>query len=498
MLFGASNDTIDKNSIVVPLIPLRDIVIFPYMVVPLFVGRERSINALDYAMDNNKSILLSAQRKAKVDNPTEKDIYKTGTLGNILQLLRLPDGTVKVLLEGKKRGVVKEFFPSKEILMVKVDEMSEVNDLTKETEALIRSVLKTFEIYMKLDKKIPPEILMSISSIQDPSRLADTIVAQLAIKLSDKQSVLEIHNATKRLEKVYSLMEAEIEILEVENKIRTRVKKQMEKSQKEYYLSEQMRAIQKELGDKDEFQSDIQELENRIKNKKMSKEATKKVKQELKKLKLMSPMSAEATVVRSYIDWVISLPWLTITKEKHDISEAENILEADHYGLKKVKERILEFLAVQELVGKLKGPILCFVGPPGVGKTSLAKSIARATGKKFVRLSLGGMRDEAEIRGHRRTYIGSMPGKIIQSLKKSGSNNPVFLLDEVDKMSMDFRGDPASALLEVLDPEQNHSFNDHYLDINYDLSRIMFITTANSLHNIPYPLMDRMEIIRIA
>lgn len=481
-----------------PLIPLRDIIVFPYMVVPLFVGRERSINALEFAMEKNKNILLAAQKKAKVDDPKEDDMYEIGTFGTILQLLRLPDGTVKVLVEGKKRAIIKEFVSDKDIFLVKAVEMQEESGDKKETEALMRSVIKCFETYTKLNKRVPPELLMSITSIEDPSRLSDTISAHLTAKLAEKQTLLEISNPDERLEKLYRLMKSEIEILEVESKIRGRVKKQMEKSQKEYYLSEQMRAIQKELGEKDDFKNDLQELEAKLKKKKMSKEATKSAKKELSKLKLMSPMSAEATVVRNYIDWLISLPWFDVSEVKLDIDEAEKILEEDHYGLKQVKERIIEFLAVQSLVGKLKGPILCFVGPPGVGKTSLAKSIARSTGKKFIRLSLGGVKDEAEIRGHRRTYIGSMPGKIIQSLKKVGSNNPVFLMDEIDKMSNDFRGDPASALLEVLDPEQNSTFNDHYLDIDYDLSQIMFITTANSMHNIPYALMDRMEIIRIA
>ena len=437
---------------VTPLIPLRDIIVFPYMVVPLFVGRERSINALEFAMEKNKNILLAAQKKAKIDDPKEEDMYEVGTFGTILQLLRLPDGTVKVLVEGKKRAIIKEFVPDKDIFLVKAIELQEESKGKEETEALMRSVIKCFETYTKLNKRVPPELLMSISSIEDPSRLSDTISAHLTAKLAEKQTLLEISNPDERLEKLYRLMKSEIEILEVESKIRGRVKKQMEKSQKEYYLSEQMRAIQKELGEKDDFKNDLQELEAKLKKKKMSKEATKNAKKELRKLKLMSPMSAEATVVRNYIDWLISLPWFDVAEAKLDIDEAEKILDEDHYGLKQVKERIIEFLAVQSLVGKLKGPILCLVGPPGVGKTSLAKSIARSTGKKFIRLSLGGVKDEAEIRGHRRTYIGSMPGKIIQSLKKVGSNNPVFLMDEVDKMSSDFRGDPASALLEVLGP----------------------------------------------
>src|SRR3989338_2365368 len=499
-MFFKDNKDMDKKTkeISMPLIPLRDIVVFPHMVVPLFVGRDRSVKALELAVSQNKSIMLAAQKKAKTDDPAEDDIYKIGTIGNILQLLRLPDGSVKALVEGVKRARINEFIPSKECFMVKVDEMAEEAEDTVETEALIRNVVKAFEVYVKLNKKIPPEMIMSVSSIDDPGRLADIIASHLLIKLHDKQALLELANATHRLERLYGFMEGEIEILEAEHKIRQRVKKQMEKTQKEYYLSEQMKAIQKELGEKDEFKGEIQELEEKIKNKKFSKEAAKKAKQELKKLKFMPPMAAEATVVRNYLDWLLSLPWAEVTEEEKDINEAEKRLEEDHYGLKQVKERIVEHLAVHGLVEEMKGPILCFVGPPGVGKTSLAKSIARATNRKFVRLSLGGVKDEAEIRGRRRTYIGSMPGRIIQSLKKAGANNPVFLLDEIDKMSTDFRGDPASALLEVLDPEQNHTFNDHYLDCDYDLSKVMFITTANSLQWIPYPLLDRIEVIRIA
>ncbi|MBI4948779.1 MAG: endopeptidase La [Deltaproteobacteria bacterium] len=497
MIFLNGGRNLKNDKMVIPLIPLRDIIIFPYMVVPLFVGRDKSIKALEHAMSHDKSILLAAQKKAKTEEPGSDDIYEVGTLGTILQLLRLPDGTVKVLVEGKKRAQIKEFVSEDECFMVSVEEIEEGIDETVETEALIRSVVKSFESYVKFNKRIPPEMIMSVSSIEDPSRLADTMASHLTIKLEDKQTLLTISSPTKRLERLYSIMESEIEILEVEQKIRQRVKRQMEKTQKEYYLSEQMKAIQKELGEKDEFKSEIQEFEEKLKSKKMSKEATRKAKQELKKLRLMSPMSAEATVSRNYIDWMVTLPWDHETEEKKDISEAERVLEEDHYGLKNVKERIVEYLAVRGLVDEMKGPILCLVGPPGVGKTSLAKSIARATGRNFVRLSLGGVKDEAEIRGHRRTYIGSMPGKIIQSLKKAGSNNPVFLLDEVDKMSHDFRGDPASALLEVLDPEQNHTFDDHYLDCDYDLSKIMFITTANSVQGIPYPLLDRMELIRI-
>jgi ATP-dependent Lon protease len=482
----------------VPLLPLRDIIVFPHMVVPLFVGRQKSIKALEEAMNKEKFVLLAAQREAKTNDPSEDDIYRVGTLGNVVQLLRLPDGTVKVLVEGKKRARVLRFLDQGEFFFVEAEEIEEACPKTTEIEALTRSINSTFEHYVKLNKKIPPEMIMSVASIDEPGRLADTIVAHLGIKIEDKQALLEIENPAERLERVLGYMRSEIEILEVEKRIRTRVKKQMEKTQKEYYLNEQMRAIQKELGEKDEFKNEIQEIEDRLKQKKMSAEAKEKVEKELKKLKMMSPMSAEATVVRNYIDWIISLPWHQYTDDKLDIQEAERVLEEDHYGLEKVKQRILEYLAVQSLAGQLKGPILCLVGPPGVGKTSLGRSIARATGRKFVRVSLGGVRDEAEIRGHRRTYIGALPGKIIQSMKKAGSGNPVFLLDEVDKMSTDFRGDPSSALLEVLDPEQNATFNDHYLDVDYDLSKVMFVTTANTLEGIPRPLQDRMEIIRIA
>ena len=482
----------------VPLLPLRDIIVFPHMVVPLFVGRQRSIKALEEATQKQSLIFLSSQKDAKTNDPTEEDIYKIGTLGAVVQMLKLPDGTVKVLIEGKKRAKVARFIANPDFFLVDVEDAPEVVERNTEVEALVREVHTTFENYVKLKKKIPPEMVMSVSSIDEPGRLADTIVAHLGIKLEDRQNLLETINAAERLEKVLGHMRAEIEILEVERRIRSRVKKQMERSQKEYYLNEQMRAIQKELGEKDEFKNEIQEIEEKLKQKKLSAEAKDKVEKELKKLKMMSPMSAEATVVRNYIDWIISLPWNDFTDDKLDINEAERVLEDDHYGLEKVKERILEYLAVQSLVGKIKGPILCLVGPPGVGKTSLGRSIARATGRKFVRVSLGGVRDEAEIRGHRRTYIGALPGKIIQSMKKAGSSNPVFLMDEIDKMSTDFRGDPSSALLEVLDPEQNTSFNDHYLDLDYDLSKVMFITTANTLDRIPRPLQDRMEIIRIA
>ncbi len=483
--------------IILPMLPLRDIIIFPHMVVPLFVGRERSINALEEAMNKGKELFLSAQRNAKVQDPEEKDIFTIGTIGSVIQLLRLPDGTVKVLVEGKKRARLVEYLSKKDLFLVRVEEVEELEGASSESEALLRSIQTSFEHFARLNRKIPQDMVLSISSIEDPGKLADTIVAHLNLKLPDKQEILEIQDKMKRLEKLFALLKSEIEILEVERKIRSRVRKQMEKTQKEYYLNEQMRAIQKELGEKDEFKNEVDELEARLRKKKMSKEANERTKKEIKKLRMMSPMSAEATVVRNYIDWILSLPWYDYTEEQVDIDAAEQILDEDHYGLKKVKERILEYLAVRALVEKMKAPILCFVGPPGVGKTSLGKSIARATSRSFVRASLGGVRDEAEIRGHRRTYIGALPGKIIQYMKKAGSGNPVFLLDEVDKMSTDFRGDPASALLEVLDPEQNHAFNDHYLDLDYDLTKVMFITTANTLFNIPRPLQDRMEIIRL-
>src|SRR5215471_15212881 len=480
-----------------PLLPLRDIIVFPHMVVPLFVGRQKSIKALEEAVAGKKMVFLVTQRDAKVNDPVAEDLYQVGTIGNVVQLLRLPDGTVKVLVEGKKRGRVVRHLGQSDCFWAEVEEIEEHSERTTEVEPLIGTINSTFENYVRLNKKIPPEMIMSTASIDDPARLADTIIAQLGVKLEDKQVLLETFNSAERLEKVLGFMRSEIEILEVERRIRNRVKKQMEKTQKEYYLNEQMRAIQKELGEKDEFKNEIQELEEKIRQKKLSSEARDKIEKELKKLKMMSPMSAEATVVRNYIDWLLSLPWYDYTEDKLDIQEAEKVLEEDHYGLEKVKERILAYLAVQSWVGQLKGPILCFVGPPGVGKTSLGKSIARATGRKFIRISLGGVRDEAEIRGHRRTYIGAMPGKIIQGMKKAGSGNPVFLLDEIDKMSTDFRGDPSAALMEVLDPEQNTAFNDHYLDVDYDLSKVMFICTANTLERIPRPLQDRMEIIRI-
>jgi len=484
---------------IVPLIPLRDVVVFPHMVIPLYVGRERSIAALDEAVNKEKDIFLASQKTAKTNEPSEEDIYSIGTLGTILHLLKLPDGTEKILVEGKKRGRIIRYLPNNSFFLVEVEEIIDTIETDLEVEALMRSLIATFESYSKLNPRIPPEMLVSVSNIDNPSRLADAVVIHLNIKIEERQKILEIFEPKTRLEKVLEHLQGEIEILEVEKKIKTRVKKQMEKTQKEYFLNEQMKAIQKELGEKDEFRSEIQELEERLKQRQkfMSQEAIKKVKKEIKKLKLMPAMSAEVTVVRNYIDWILSLPWGEKTEEKLDIKEAEKILEEDHYGLRQPKERILEYLAVRALVKKMKGQILCFVGPPGVGKTSLAKSIARATGRKFVRLSLGGVRDEAEIRGHRRTYIGALPGKIIQSMKKAGSNNPVFLMDEVDKMSMDFRGDPSAALLEVLDPEQNHAFNDHYMDLDYDLSDVMFITTANTLHPIQPALQDRMEVIRL-
>jgi ATP-dependent Lon protease len=480
-----------------PLLPLRDIVVFPTMVVPLFVGRARSIRALEDAMGRERDLLLCAQREAADDEPSEAGIHTVGTLGSIIQLLRLPDGTVKVLVEGRARARIRRFTSSEPFFVCEAEEIAETEERTVELEALMRSVHSGFETFVKLNKKIPPETLQTVTAIESAGRLADTIAGHLNLKLEERQHLLESLAPARRLEEVYARMQAEVEVLSVERKIRGRVKKQMERSQKEYYLNEQMRAIQKELGERDEFKNEIEELEQALKQKKMPQEAKARCEKEIRKLKMMSPMSAEATVVRNYVDWFLSLPWEDYKEERHDIGEAERVLDADHFGLEKPKQRIVEYLAVQALVERMKGPILCFVGPPGVGKTSLGKSIARATGRDFVRVSLGGVRDEAEIRGHRRTYIGALPGKILQSLKKAGSGNPVFLLDEVDKMSMDFRGDPSAALLEVLDPEQNHTFNDHYLDVDYDLSRIMFICTANVLHQIPRPLQDRMEIIQL-
>jgi ATP-dependent Lon protease len=481
----------------VPMLPLRDIVIFPHMVVPLFIGRERSIHALEYAMGQEKYILLCTQKDPRKDEPRENEVHKFGTLAAILQLLRLPDGTVKVLVEGKGRAIVRRFLQISHFFQVEAEELQEFWEITSETEALRRSAVTGFEAYAKLNKKVPQEAQQSVVGLDEPGRLADLVAGHLSIKAEEKQALLENLDGNRRLESVVALVNRENEILQIETRIKNRVKKQMEKTQREYYLNEQMRAIQKEMGEKEDLKSEIQELERRIRRKKMSAEATAKTKHEIKKLKLMSPMSAEATVSRNYIDWILSLPWYERSKDRHNLDEAETILNEDHYGLEKPKERILEHLAVQSLVKKMKGPILCLVGPPGVGKTSLAKSVARALGRNFVRLSLGGVRDEAEIRGHRRTYIGALPGKIIQHLKKAKTNNPVFCLDEVDKMSTDFRGDPSSALLEVLDPEQNFAFNDHYLDMDYDLSEVMFITTANNLYSIPPPLQDRMEIIRL-
>jgi ATP-dependent Lon protease len=479
-----------------PVLPLRDIVVFPYMVVPLFVGREKSIAALEEVMRADKQILLAAQKNAGDDDPSPDAIYEIGTLASVLQLLKLPDGTVKVLVEGNARAKITRYTANSSYFEAEVERVAEVPGAKDELEALARSVVTQFESYVKLNKKVSPEVLSNVGQIEDYAKLADTIASHLAVKISDKQDVLETASISERLERVYTLMESEISVLQVERKIRSRVKRQMEKTQREYYLNEQMKAIQKELGDSDE-RDDISEFEEKIENTKLSKEAKDKALAELKKLKQMSPMSAEATVVRNYLDWLLSIPWGIKGKVKKDIAEAQTILDQEHYGLEKVKERILEYLAVQARTNKLKGPILCLVGPPGVGKTSLGKSIANATGREFVRMSLGGVRDEAEIRGHRRTYIGSMPGKVIQSMKKAKRTNPLFLLDEIDKMGQDFRGDPAAALLEVLDPEQNATFNDHYLEVDYDLSNVMFVTTANTL-NIPPALMDRMEIIRLA
>ncbi len=487
-----------QNVFTMPLLPLRDIVVFPSMVVPLFVGRDKSVNALEKAMGSDKKIFLAAQTKAKTDTPGESDIYRVGTVANILQILRLPDGTVKVLVEGDYRARIMNFIPHPDHFLVQLEAMAETVEDSVEMEALSRGVRSSFESYSKHNKKITQEILDAVAAVDNASRLADTVASYMPFKLETKQKLLETLSVMQRLEKLFGHVRSEIEIIQTEERIKGRVKKQMEKTQREYYLNEQMRAIQKEMGEKDDFKSELEEIEKRIKRKKLSQEAASKVRAEFKKLKLMSPMSAEATVVRNYIDWILSLPWYDKTKDKLDIDEAIKILDEDHYGLEKPKERIIEYLAVQALVKKIKGPILCFVGPPGVGKTSLARSIARAMNRNFIRLSLGGVRDEAEIRGHRRTYIGALPGKIIQSLKKVKSNNPVFCLDEIDKMSTDFRGDPSAALLEVLDPEQNYAFSDHYLDLDYDLSEIFFITTANTLHSIPAPLRDRMEIIQLA
>ena len=481
---------------VYPVLPLRDIVVFPHMIVPLFVGRERSVKALEDVMKEDKQILLIAQKNAADDDPVREDIYRVGTIATVLQLLKLPDGTVKVLVEGEARARVIRFTENDNYYEVYADIVPEQLGPDEELEALSRSVIAQFEKYIKLNKKVPTEALASINQIEEPGKLVDTVASHISLKISEKQELLEIDELAERMERVIAFMEAEIGVLRVEKKIRTRVKRQMEKTQREYYLNEQMKAIQKELGETEEGKDETQELEEKINKTKLSKEAREKALTELKKLRNMSPMSAEATVVRNYLDWMVSIPWRKQTKIEKDINNAQSILEADHYGLEKVKERILEYLAVQQRTKKLKGPILCLVGPPGVGKTSLGKSIGQATGRNFVRMSLGGVRDEAEIRGHRRTYIGSLPGKIIQGMKKVKASNPLFLLDEIDKMGSDWRGDPASALLEVLDPEQNDTFQDHYLEIDYDLSDVMFVTTANTLR-IPDALMDRMEVIRI-
>jgi ATP-dependent Lon protease len=480
----------------IPVLPLRDIVVFPHMIVPLFVGREKSIKALEEVMREDKRILLVAQKNPADDDPASDAVYEVGTLAQVLQLLKLPDGTVKVLVEGSDRARVHGFSSRTDFFEAEVEVLASDFGTAAETEALARTAATQFDSYVKLNKKVPQEVLASLAQITDHSKLADTIAAHLAIKISEKQELLEMTSVAQRLEKVYALMEGEISVLQVEKRIRSRVKRQMEKTQREYYLNEQMKAIQKELGDGDE-KNEIDELEARIKKTKLSKEAKERADAEIKKLRQMSPMSAEATVVRNYLDWLLGIPWGQKSKVKHDLKFAEGVLDADHFGLEKVKERILEYLAVQSRTNKLRGPILCLVGPPGVGKTSLGKSIAKATGREFIRMSLGGVRDEAEIRGHRRTYIGSMPGKVIQSMKKAKKSNPLFLLDEIDKMGMDFRGDPSAALLEVLDPEQNATFMDHYLEVEYDLSNVMFVTTSNTL-NIPPALLDRMEIIRIA
>ncbi len=480
-----------------PVLPLRDVVVYPHMVIPLFVGREKSMKALDLAMDAEKQIILVAQKSAEVDEPGPDDLYLTGTLSTVLQLLKLPDGTIKVLVEGAERvsisGIVEQdgYFVG-EAQIVESDR----GDEDREIDVVMRSLVSLFEQYVKLNRKIPPELLTTLSGIDDPGRLADTVSAHLSVKVEEKQAVLELINISERLHKLMSLIEGEIDVLQIEKKIRGRVKQQMEKSQREYYLNEQMKAIQKELGELEDVPNELEELSKKIETVGLSKEAKDKAKSELNKLKLMSPMAAEATVVRNYIDTLVNMPWKKRTKTRKELSEAETVLEEDHYGLEKVKERILEYLAVQQRVKFMKGPILCLVGPPGVGKTSLGRSIARATNRKFIRMSVGGVRDEAEIRGHRRTYIGSMPGRVLQNMSKVGTKNPLFMLDELDKMAMDFRGDPSSALLEVLDPEQNHAFNDHYLEVDFDLSEVMFIATANSL-NIPAPLLDRMEVIRI-
>jgi len=479
-----------------PLLPLRDVVVYPHMVLPLFVGRERSIEALEHAMLDNKQVLLVAQRNASDDQPGADDLYQVGTVSNILQLLKLPDGTIKVLVEGSYRAAVLAIDEEDEFAVASVREIESESLGSKDGTSLVRATVEQFEKYVGLSKKVPAEVLTSLSGIDDPGRLADTISAHMSVDLEEKQRILEIADIRARLEHLQSLMDAEIDLFQVEKRIRGRVKKQMEKSQREYYLNEQMKAIQKELGEMDDAPNEIDDLQKRIIESRMSEEALDKANAELSKLKMMSPMSAEASVVRGYLDWMVSIPWFKRSKVRHDLSRAQKVLDEDHFGLEEVKERILEYLAVQKRVKKLKGPVLCLVGPPGVGKTSLGESIARATNRKFIRMALGGVRDEAEIRGHRRTYIGSMPGKLLQKMAKAGVRNPLFLLDEIDKMGMDHRGDPASAMLEVLDPEQNHAFNDHYLEVDYDLSDVMFICTSNTM-NIPGPLLDRMEVIRI-
>lgn len=485
-----------KTLVELPLLPLRDVVVYPHMVIPLFVGREKSIEALEAAMTSDKQILLLAQKNPADDDPGADGLYRMGTVATVLQLLKLPDGTVKVLVEGEQRGQVERFIDEEAYCRAEVAIIDEASVGERESEVFTRSLLSQFEQYVQLGKKVPAEVLSSLNSIDEPGRLVDTMAAHMALKIEQKQEILEITELSARVEHVLAMLDAEIDLLQVEKRIRGRVKKQMERSQREYYLNEQMKAIQKELGDIDEGHNEVEELKKRIDAAGLTKEAMAKATAELNKLKQMSPMSAEATVVRSYIDWLVNVPWKAESKVRHDLDKAEDILDADHYGLEEVKERILEYLAVQKRVKKLKGPVLCLVGPPGVGKTSLAESIARATNRKFVRMALGGVRDEAEIRGHRRTYIGSMPGRLIQKMTKVGVRNPLFLLDEIDKMGSDMRGDPASALLEVLDPEQNHNFNDHYLEVDYDLSDVMFLCTANSM-NIPAPLLDRMEVIRL-
>jgi len=488
---------LSEDKMTYPILPLRDVIVYPHMVIPLFVGREKSIKALEAAMETDKQIMLVAQKNASVDDPVAEDIYDFGTLATILQLLKLPDGTVKVLVEGIERARTVSFIENDDYFVAQLDVQKSAALPEREAEVLGRSVLGQFDQYVKMNNKVPPEVLSSLSGIEEVGRLADTVAAHMTLKIEERQNLLELVDVRERLERLMAIMESELDLLQVEKRIRGRVKRQMEKSQREYYLNEQMKAIQKELGDMEDVPNELEELEQKIQKAGMSKEAKKKAISELNKLKMMSPMSAEATVVRNYIDWMVNVPWKKRSKICKDLSKAEAVLEEDHYGLEKVKERILEYLAVQQRVDKIKGPILCLVGPPGVGKTSLGRSIARATNRKFARMSLGGVRDEAEIRGHRRTYIGSMPGKIVQNMAKVEARNPLFLFDEIDKMAMDFRGDPASALLEVLDPEQNSTFNDHYMEVDYDLSDVMFVCTANSM-NIPAPLLDRMEVIRLS